>query len=75
MADQDKLGDADEEAIYAEAFAELKSGNTRPGMWAKAFAESEGDEKKSQALYIKLRVLHEKERYAPGKECGGSVGG
>ena len=62
MADQDKASDLDEEAIYAEALVELKSGKTRPGLWAKAFAESEGDESKSQALYIKLRVQHERER-------------
>lgn len=49
----------DEEAVYAAALAELKSGATRPGLWAKEFAECDGDERKSQALYIRLRVQHE----------------
>ena len=51
-----------EEDIYAAALSELESGATRPGLWAKAFAESEGDEPKSKALYIKLRVQQEKDR-------------
>ena len=51
-----------EEDMYAAALAEVQSGATRPGMWAKAFAESEGDENKSKALYIKLRVQNEMER-------------
>ncbi len=62
MATQDSVPNLDEEAIYAEALSELKSGTPRPGLWAKAFAESEGDEKRSQALYIKLRVQQERER-------------
>lgn len=50
---------ASEEDLYATALAEVQSGTTRPGLWAKAFAESEGDENKSKALYIRLRVEHE----------------
>jgi hypothetical protein len=55
------VSEFDEDAIFAEALSELKSGTARPGLWAKAFAESEGDENKSQALYIKLRVQQERE--------------
>jgi hypothetical protein len=62
VATEDNVPTLDEEAIYAEALSELKSGTVRPGLWAKAFAESEGDENKSQALYIRLRVQHENER-------------
>ena len=62
MATEDNVPTLDEEAIYAEALSELKSGTVRPGLWAKAFAESEGDENKSQALYMRLRVQHEKDR-------------
>lgn len=62
MATEDNVPALDEEAIYAEALAELKAGTARPGLWAKAFAESEGDENKSQALYMRLRVQHEKDR-------------
>lgn len=51
-----------EEAVYAAALSELESGTTRPGLWAKAFAESEGDQPKSKALYMKLRVQQEKDR-------------
>ena len=51
-----------EEDIYAAALSEVESGATRPGLWAKAFAESEGNEPKSKALYIKLRVQQEKDR-------------
>jgi hypothetical protein len=56
------VSESDEDAIYAKALSELKSGAARPGLWAKAFAESDGDENKSQALYIKLRVQQERER-------------
>jgi len=45
-----------EEAAYAVAVEEFESGNRRPGLWGKAFAESEGDLDKASALYIKLRV-------------------
>lgn len=48
-----------EEDIYATALSELELGGTRPGLWAKAYAESDGDEAKSKALYIKLRVQQE----------------
>lgn len=48
-----------EEDIYAAALSELELGRTRPGLWAKAYAESDGDEAKSKALYIKLRVQQE----------------
>lgn len=51
-----------EEEVYEVALLELQSGNIRKGLWAKAFSESEGNEAKSQALYIKLRVQQEKER-------------
>lgn len=62
MGNQNNVSQFDEEAIYAAALAELKSGTMRPGLWAKAFANSEGDENKSKALYIKLRVQQERER-------------
>ena len=48
-----------EDDLYAAALAEVQAGTTRPGLWAKAFADSEGDENKSKALYIKLRVQQE----------------
>lgn len=44
------------ENYWAEAMAELESGKKRPGVWAKAFAESEGDETKTNVAYLKARV-------------------
>jgi len=57
----DTVAKVSEEDMYAAALAEVQSGATRPGLWAKAFADSEGDENKSKALYIKLRVQQERE--------------
>ena len=45
-----------EEIIYAEVFAEIKSGYRRDGLWAKALSKCDGDEKKTEALYIKYRA-------------------
>ncbi len=41
---------------YAAAFAELEEGRVDKGAWARAFAESGGDESKAKALYIKARA-------------------
>lgn len=45
-----------EEALYAEALREIESGQRRDGIWAKALAESDMDQGKAGAKYIKLRV-------------------
>jgi hypothetical protein len=45
-----------EELLYERVVNELESGQTRPGIWGKALADSEGDEQKARALYIKYRV-------------------
>jgi len=45
----------DEEAIWAEALAELEGENRKSGIWAKAFSESGGDDSKARALYLKIR--------------------
>jgi len=62
-----------EEDMYASALAELQSGTTRPGLWAKAFADSEGDENKSKALYIKLRAQQEIERMQQEEEAADAL--
>jgi hypothetical protein len=62
MAEQNSVAKVSEEDMYAAALVEIQSGTARPGLWAKAFADSEGDENKSKALYIKLRVQQEIER-------------
>jgi hypothetical protein len=45
-----------EEAFYAEALREIESGMRRDGIWAMAMAESEMDQGRAGARYIKLRV-------------------
>ncbi len=45
-----------EEANYAAALEELDSGSFVRGVWAKAFADSSGDEGKARALYLRRRV-------------------
>jgi len=44
-----------EEEIYESVLQEMASGVRRPGLWAKALAESEGDDLKARSLYLKLR--------------------
>ncbi|MBK9345846.1 MAG: hypothetical protein IPN06_05115 [Burkholderiales bacterium] len=44
-----------DERAYALAAYEISVGEIRPGHWAKAFAESRGDEQRAQSAYIKLR--------------------
>ena len=45
-----------EEQLYAQAAEEVAAGVIRQGLWAKAIAESDGDEAAAKARYIKLRV-------------------
>ena len=45
-----------EEAFYAEALREIESGMRRDGIWAMAMSESDMDQGKAAARYIKLRV-------------------
>lgn len=53
-----------EEDFYAQAMQEIEAGNCRLGLWAKAFAEAEGNEAKAKALYLKLRVQAEFQKEA-----------
>ena len=46
----------DDERQYEQAVSEIASGNVRPGLWAQAFAESDGDNVRAQAAYLRLRV-------------------
>jgi len=48
-----------DEQVYASVLSELESGEIRNGVWAKAFADSDGDENKAKAAYIRLRVQQE----------------
>jgi hypothetical protein len=47
---------AQEAALYAQVMEELEQGNRDKGLWGKALAETEGDEAKANARYMKLRV-------------------
>jgi hypothetical protein len=47
---------ATEENHWATAMVEVERGQCRPGVWAKAFVESEGDETKTKVAYLKARV-------------------
>jgi hypothetical protein len=44
-----------EEQLYAIIHEELEQGIKRQGLWAKAIADSSGDERNAMANYIKLR--------------------
>lgn len=46
----------EDEVFYAVALDEFRSGQVRPGLMAKALAESGGDEQRAKSVYIKLLV-------------------
>jgi hypothetical protein len=60
---QSALNRMQEERLYAFVSEELQGGNTRPGIYAQALVEAEGDEKKAAAAYIKLRVQSLKDEF------------
>lgn len=45
-----------DEPLYETVVAELAKRDIKPGLWAKAFAESQGDKEQAKAVYIRLRV-------------------
>jgi len=45
-----------EERLYEKVLLELSSGQKRGGLWAKALANCNGAEEKSESLYIRYRV-------------------
>lgn len=45
-----------EEALYELVAEELEAGHKEKGLWLKALANSDGDEGKSMAAYVKMRV-------------------
>lgn len=49
-------GQPSEEDHWASAMNELEIGQRRPGIWARAYAEAEGDETKAKVAYLKVRV-------------------
>ena len=56
-SDREKLTkNLQEEEYYAQAALEVANNNLNPGLLAKAYAMSEGDEQRTRATYIGLRV-------------------
>ena len=45
-----------EEQIYEAVALEISQGKVKPGLWAKALSQTNGNEKLTQSVYIKLRV-------------------
>jgi len=45
-----------EEDAYALASGEIESDTVQKGLWAKAFADADGDQQKQKALYLKYRA-------------------
>ena len=45
-----------EEQLYEQVALEMSNGERREGLWAKALADSAGDDQKTTGLYIKYRV-------------------
>ena len=45
-----------EEDHWATALAELEDGVRRQGVWAKAFADSDGDDVRAKVAYLKARM-------------------
>lgn len=45
-----------EEELYAQVYEEVSRNEIQRGVWARAWSESEGDEQRARARYLKLRV-------------------
>lgn len=53
-----------EEGLFELAMKEMNNGQMRPGLWAKAWADAQGDDTKAKARYLKLRVANMKNEAA-----------
>ena len=56
VAIQNSALQVDDEKLWEQALAELNSTNKNEGLWAKSFAEANGDEAKARAQYLSARV-------------------
>lgn|SRR5690554_4172934 len=45
-----------DEYLYEIVIEELRNSGPKPGLWAKAFSESKGQESMAKALYMRYRV-------------------
>ncbi|MDQ6972942.1 MAG: hypothetical protein Q9M30_09855 [Mariprofundaceae bacterium] len=52
-----------EEQLYEQVVNELASGKRRNGLWAKAIANSNGQDEQAKALYIQYRVQSLQDEY------------
>lgn len=53
---KEKKGNTGNSKFYDQVARELQSGPPIPGLWTRAFAETNGNDAKARALYIKFRV-------------------
>jgi hypothetical protein len=53
-----------EEAFYNQVAEEIQANKLLPGLWTKAFAETNGNTEQARATYIKLRVAQIAEEYS-----------
>jgi len=56
------------DSMYEQALKEIEDNKPHKASWARAFSETEGDEIKTKALYIKLRVAHLQEGHRQEEE-------
>lgn len=54
------ISNNDEEIIWSQVANELSTNIRNEGLWARCFAEADGDEGKAKAMYLKKRVEQEK---------------
>jgi hypothetical protein len=59
-----------ESDFYSQAWDEINDKKPDSALWAKAFSVSQGDEKKTQAKYIELRVVQLQEQQLNSKAEG-----
>lgn len=58
------LSDAErEEHYWSQALAEYDSGQKKPGIWARAYAEAQGDDAAAKAHYLKFRAAQLLDEY------------
>ena len=51
-----------DDELFEQAYDELQNDELIKSVWARALSESDGDEKKAEALYLKLRVQQIKDK-------------
>lgn len=61
-------GDDCDESLYTLVAKEASAGRIRPGLWTKALAESDFDERRARALYLRLRVAQLKRIFPKAAE-------